>query len=146
MNLTSTYWDTSINRISDIGLPITPVKRISVHFRVPSLLYGVAWLRLELSGLIFWGPERSFSNCDVSTLRSHAPNFRGSQINCLGRNCGELRWQQMGPQPIQPEHLWRSCAKCFLTASFPVLVSFHGQQNPQILVHVLSVGLSHLPP
>jgi hypothetical protein len=43
--------------------------------------------------------------------------FLVPQISCFGRNCGELWWQQMGPQPIQPEHVWRSCVKCFLTAS-----------------------------
>jgi hypothetical protein len=53
------------------------------------------------------------------------------QINCLGRNCGELWWQQDEATAHAAEHLWRSCAKCFLTVSFPVMVTFHGQQNPQ---------------
>jgi hypothetical protein len=65
------------------------------------------------------------------------------QINCVGRNSGELWWQRDGATAIQPEHVWRSWATCFQTASFFVMVAFHGQQNPQTLVHVtFSVGLS----
>jgi hypothetical protein len=146
MKLTSAYLDTSINIISDIGLPITPVKCISVRFTVPKFLYGVAWLRLELSGLFFFFffENQNGAAATVTSARyvHMLQAFVVPQINCLGRNSGELWWQD-GATAIQPEHVWRSCAKCFQTASFSVMVAFHDQQNPQTLVHVtFSVGLS----
>jgi hypothetical protein len=51
-------------------------------------------------------------------------------INCLRHNCGELRRKYNGATAHTARLFMEVSAKCFLTVSFPIMVTNHGQEIP----------------
>jgi hypothetical protein len=98
----------------------------------------MAWLRLKLSALIFFEDQNGVTaNVTLARYVHMLQTFVVPQTNCLGGNCGEQWWQQDGVTAHTARARMEVLRQMF-PMSFPVMVTFHGQQNPQILVHVTS--------
>jgi hypothetical protein len=108
-----------------------PDKPLKMHQRPLHNSKVTVWCCVASFGVV--GPFFLRTRTVLQQIRRQHTTFRCSKplwfprLSASDANVESYGGNRMGPQPIQPEHLWRSCAKCFLTASFSVMVTLHGQ-------------------